>query len=92
MSGSPSDPVTSALARADRHARNARLVVLGAAAVEGLLLLLSLILIDWGNPTHVLLLLCTVLVCSVLGLGLLALGNHVSRVGARVVAALETRT
>lgn len=90
MSVSPSDPVTSALARADRHARNVQLAVFGAAAVEGILLILSLLVIDFDNPTHVLLLLCTVLTCSVLGLGLLALGTHVSRVGARVVAALET--
>lgn len=53
------------------------------------LLLLGLLLIDWKDPTHVLILLVAVLVCSVLGIGLLALGTHISRVGARVVAALE---
>lgn len=84
------DPVASVLDRAERHARNTRLTVLGAAAVEGVLLLLALLIIDWKSPTHVLILLGTTLVCSVLGLGLLALGNHVSRVGARVVAALES--
>lgn len=87
-----SDPVTGALDRAERHARNRRLAILGAAGVEGVLLLLALLIMDWKNPTHVLILLAAVLVCSVLGLGLLALGAHVSRVGARVVSALDTRT
>jgi hypothetical protein len=61
------------------------------STVEGVLLLLGLLITDWKDPTHGLILLCAVLVCSVLGLGLLALGTHVSRVGARVVAALESR-
>ena len=92
MSARLSDPVASALDRIERHARNVRLAVLSAAAAEGILLLLSLLIIEWGNPTHALLLLFTVLVCSVIGLGFLALGAHVSRVGARVVSALEMRT
>jgi hypothetical protein len=89
MSATSSDPVTSVLDRAERHARSTRLAVLGAVAVEGLLLLLSFLIIDWNSRTHVLILLFAVLVCSVLGLGLLALGAHVSRVGDRVVAALD---
>lgn len=91
MSARHSDPVTSALDRAERHARNTRLTVLGATSVEGILLLLSLMITDWTNSTHVLIVLSSVLVCSVLGLGLLALGTHVSRVGARVVSALDAR-
>jgi hypothetical protein len=91
MSATHSDPVTGALDRAERHARSTRLTILGAAGVEGVLLLLGLLITDWKDPTHVLILLFAVLVCSVLGLGLLALGTHVSRVGARVVAALESR-
>lgn len=89
MSAAHSDPVASVLDRAERHARSVRLAILGAAGVEGILLALGLLVLDWTNPTHVLILLFAVLVCSVLGLGLLALGAHVSRVGARVVAALE---
>ena len=89
MTATHPDPVTSVLDRAERHARNVRLAVLGAAAVEAILMLLGLLIIDWSSPTHVLILLCAVLVCSVLALGLLALGAHVSRVGARIVSALE---
>lgn len=91
MSARYSDPVTGALDRVEREARNTRLAILGAATVEAILLLLSLLIIDWENRTHVLILLLAVLVCSVLGLGLLALGAHISRIGARVVAALDTR-
>lgn len=90
MSAQLSDSVASVLDRAERHARSVRFAVLGAAGVEGILLLLGLLVLDWTNPTHVLILLFGVLVCSVLGLGLLALGAHVSRVGGRVVAALES--
>lgn len=89
MTTRPSDPVASVLDRAERHARHTQLLILGAAAVEGVLLLLGLLIIDWKDPTHVLILLVAVLVCSVLGIGLLALGTHISRVGTRVVAALE---
>ena len=91
MSAPHSDPVTSALDRAERHARRTRFAILGAAGVEGLLLLLGLLVMDWQNPTHVLILRFAALVCSVLGLGLLALGAHISRVGVRIVSALETR-
>lgn len=89
MSTTVTDPVASVLDRAERHARNVRLAVLGAAGVEGILLVLGLLVLDWNDKTHVLLLLVAVMVCSVLGLGLLALGAHVSRVGSRVVAALD---
>lgn len=86
-----SDPVSSVLDRVEQHARHVRLAVLGAAAVEGILLLLGLAILDWTDRLHVLVLLLAVLTCSMLALGLLALGAHVSRVGARVVSALETR-
>ncbi len=87
----PTDPVTGVLDRVDRHSRNVRLAVLGAAMAEGLLLVLGLALLDWRNSVHVLLFVFSVLTYTVVVLGLLALGAHVSRVGARVVAALDTR-
>ncbi|MEX2180399.1 MAG: hypothetical protein WD801_16910 [Gemmatimonadaceae bacterium] len=85
------DPVASVLDRVEQHSRSVRLAVIGAAMVEGLLLVLSLALVDWGNSVHVLLFLFSVLTYTVVALGLLALGAHVSRVGARVVAALDAR-
>ena len=66
-----------------------RLAVLGAVAMEGLLMLVAILKLDWSDRTHVLLFIFAVLGYSIVALGLVALGAHVSRVGARVVAALE---
>ena len=85
----PADPVSNVLDRIERHSRHVRLAVLGAAAVEALLLVLCLALLDWQNDLHVLLFMLSVLTYSVIALGLLALGAHVSRVGARIVAAMD---
>jgi hypothetical protein len=81
--------VTGVLQRMDRHARNVRLAVLAAAAAEGLLMVIALLKLDWKNPTQVLVFVTAVLGYTIVALGLVALGAHVSRVGARVVAALE---
>lgn len=85
------DPVANVLDRVEQHARNVRLAIIGAAMFEGLLLIVGLALIDWKDRTQVLLLLFTILTYTVVALGLVALGAHVSRVGARVVAAIDAR-
>ena len=46
---------------------------------------------DWRNETQVLLFVLSILGYTIVALGLAALGAHVSRVGARVVAALEAQ-
>lgn len=86
------DPVSNVLDRIERHSRHVRLAVLGAAAVEALLLVLCIALLDWQNDLHVILFVLSVLTYSVIALGLLALGAHVSRVGVRVVASLDRST
>jgi len=83
--------VPGVLARMDRHARRVRMAVLAAAMIEGMLLIIALLQIDWTNHTQILLLIFSVLGYTVVALGLAALGAHVSRVGARVVAALDSR-
>ena len=83
--------IPGVLARMDRHARRVRAAVIAAAMVEGLLLVMALLMIDWKNTTQVLLFVFSVLGYTIIALGLAALGAHVSRVGARVVAALERR-
>lgn len=85
------DVVTGVLDRMERHARTTKLAILGAAAVEGVLLMIALIMVNWGDRTHVLLFIFSVLGYTIIALGLAALGAHVSRVGARVVAALDDR-
>ncbi len=92
MSGTKeSAAVPGVLARMDRDAQRVRLAVYAAAGVEGLLLVVALLLIDWRNETQVLLFVLSILGYTIVALGLAALGAHVSRVGARVVAALETQ-
>jgi len=44
----------------------------------------------WKNPTHVLIFVTSVLGYTIVALGLVALGAHVSRACNRVVAVLET--
>ena len=83
--------VPGILARMDQHAQRVRLAVIGAAMVEGLLMLVALLKIDWKNDTQVLLFVFSVLGYTIVALGLAALGAHMSRVGARVVAALDGR-
>lgn len=84
-------PVSSVLAQMDRHAQRVRLTAIGAAMMEGLLMVVALLKIDWKNDTHVLMFIFAVLGYTIIALGLAALGAHVSRVGARVVAALDER-
>jgi ABC-type Mn2+/Zn2+ transport system permease subunit len=88
----PKDIVTGVLDQMERHARRTKLAILGATAVEALLLAIALIAVDWSDRTHVLLFIFSVLGYTIIVLGLVALGAHVSRVGARIVAALDDRT
>jgi ABC-type uncharacterized transport system permease subunit len=81
--------VPGVLAQMDRHAQRIRVAVIGAAIVEGLLLVVALVKIDWRNDTQILLFVFSVLGYTIIALGLAALGAHVSRVGARVVAAMD---
>ena len=84
-----SDVVRGVLDRLEQHARLTKLAILGAAAVEGLLLVIALLRVNWADDTHVLLFIFAVLGYTIIALGLVALGAHVSRVGARVVGALD---
>ena len=67
------------------------MAIMGAASVEGLLMVVALLKVTWANSTHVLLFVFSILGYTIVVLGLVALGAHVSRVGARVVAALGDR-
>ena len=86
------DVVTSVLDRVEHHARMTKLAILGAVAVEGLLMAIALLALNWADRTQVLLFIFSVLGYTIVALGLVALGAHVSRVGARVVAALDERS
>ena len=78
------------LARMDRAERNYKLVFVVAAVVEGSFLIAFLLLADFANRTHVLLLLGTVMTYSILSVGLIALGAHINRAILRVLQAIDS--
>ena len=82
-------PVRAALDEADRRERGARLAVYAAAAVEALCLGLALLLMDFGNRTHLLMLVLAILTYATLALGLLALGARAGAANARLLHAIQ---
>lgn len=81
----------AALDRIDRTERAYRAFFLAAAAVEALFLVGFVLLADFGERLHVLLLLAAVATYTIVALGLLALGQHVSRCTWRVLKAIDNR-
>jgi hypothetical protein len=83
------DDVASVLDRMEHYERTKRLAIIAAAAVEAALLAVALVKVNWRDDTQLLLFIFAVLGYTIIVLGLVAVGAHVSRVGARVVAALD---
>src|SRR5215217_6568061 len=81
----------AALARIDRSERNYKLAFFAAGLVESAFIVSFLLLADFSNRMHVLLLISTVSCYSIVVLGLLALGAHINRSIARVLKALDLR-
>jgi len=79
----------AALARIDRSERNYKLAFFAAGLVESAFIVSFLLLADFSNRMHVLLLISTVSCYSIVVLGLVALGAHINRSIARVLKALE---
>lgn len=80
---------SAALQRIEQHERTTRAIVAGAAAFEALFLLAYVLLADFSNRLHLLLLIATVGSYTVIVLSLFVLGTHVSRNAQRVLRALE---
>ena len=79
----------SALDRVDRTERNYKITFFGAAVIEAAFLLGFLLLADFSNRTHVLLLIATVATYTLLALGLVALGTHSNRNTLRILRAID---
>jgi hypothetical protein len=77
------------LDRIERSERHYKTAFIGAATVEGLFLIGFLLLADFSNRMHLLLLITTVAVYTILAFGLLALGSHVNRNTLRILKAIE---
>jgi len=80
---------TAALARIDRSERNFKLIFFGAFIVETAFILSFLLLADFSNRLHLLLLISTVSCYTIVVLGLFALATHINRGIARVLKAVE---
>ena len=78
----------TALDRIDRSERHYKLTFFVAAIIEAFFLAGFLLLADLSNRMHLLLLLATVAIYSILALGLVALGVHVNRSTLRVLNAV----
>ena len=78
-----------ALARIERGERNFKLAFFTAVVFEGLFLAAFLTAADLTNRTHLLMLIAAVGGYTIIVLGLVALGAHVSRGLARVLKAVE---
>jgi hypothetical protein len=79
----------TALDRLDRANRRVTLTIILAAAIESILLVTVLLVIDFKDPLHRLVFLLAMLTYFTLGLAIIALGAHVTRVQERLLTALE---
>jgi hypothetical protein len=79
----------TALDRLDRANRRVIQLIVLAAAVESVLLISVLLAIDFADPLHRLVFLLAMLTYVTLGLAIVALGAHVSKVQERLLTALE---
>lgn len=80
---------SQALERIDRSERNFKLAFYAAVMVEGLFLVAFLLLMEFNNRTHVLLLIAAVGIYTIVVLGLVALGAHFNRGVLRVLKAFD---
>lgn len=81
---------TTVLDRMERHERNIKLAMFGAAIAEAALIAIALLNLDFSQRFEVVVFLLFVLSYTIIAFGLFALGIHVSRVGDRVLSALES--
>ena len=82
----------SVLDRMERAERNMKLGIFGAALAELALFAIAFFMIDWDVRLEKLLFVFAILTYTIIALGLVALGSHVSRSAARILAALGERT
>lgn len=81
--------VRAALAAADRRDRMSRLAIYAAALLEAVLLGLSLLVMDFGDDTHLLIFITGILVYTTLALGLMALAARAAAADARLLHAIQ---
>ena len=76
--------------RVEQNERNYKLMFVGAAIIEAIFLAAFLLLADFSNSLHLLLLISGISVYTIIGFGLIALGLHVNRNALRIINAIES--
>ena len=92
MSNKTNEIRENTLSRIERNERYYKLMFVGAAIVEAGFLASFLLLADFSNRVHLLLLIAGVAIYTILGFGLLALGLHVNQNTLRILNAIEFST
>lgn len=77
------------LQRIEQTERNYKMMFVGAALIEVIFLAAFLLLADFSNRVHLLLLISSMTVYTIIGFGLIALGLHVNRNALRIINAIE---
>ena len=80
----------SVLTRMERAQRGMRLAIAGAAVAEMALLVLAITLVDLSDPVQRLVFVLSLLSYTIIALGLVALGAHVTHTVSRVLAAVDS--
>ena len=80
---------TNTLNRIEQNERHYKLSFVGAALVEAAFIAMFLLLADFSDRLHLLLLITAIAVYTVIAFGLIALGLHVNRNTLRVLNAVE---
>jgi len=80
---------SNALAEVDRLATRVRLAVVGGCLIEAAMLTGLLLLMDFHNRTHWILLIGFVGTYSIVAMVILALFFHVSRIGQRILRGID---
>ena len=80
----------STLKQMERTERNYRLMFVGAAIIEVIFIAAFLLLADFSDNLHLLLLISSMTVYTIVGCGLTALGLHVNRNALRIINAIES--
>ena len=79
----------SVLTRMERAERGVRLAIIGAALAELALFALAFFMVNWDNHLERLLFVLAVLSYTIIALGLVALGAHVTRSVGRVLSIMS---
>ncbi|NJM53018.1 MAG: hypothetical protein HC846_06240 [Blastocatellia bacterium] len=77
------------LQQIEKNERNYKLAIFGFAAVELIFIVAFILLADFSNRTHLLMLITTIAGYSIVGFCLIALGIHNNRNTLRILQAIQ---